>query len=294
MKIIVTIPAYNEERSIGKVISEVNGVMKSNKYNFSVLVVDDGSKDKTREVAQDAGAIVYSHPINYGLAETFKTEVRQCVKLGADIIVHFDADGQYLAEDIPKLVEEVKNGNDLVLGSRFRGKIEEMSLLRRIGNIMFSKVISQVTRMRVSDAQTGFRAFTKEAAERIAIISNFTYTQEQIIRAAREKFRIKEVPITFAKRRHGKSRLFRHPLTFALRAGINILRIYRDYEPLKFFGAFGALFFVPGFLIGLWLVYLFLTTGVVGRLPFAMLTVLLISIGAQIWLFGFLADMMRK
>ena len=294
MKIVVTIPAFNEEHSLGKVIADIHEVMKKEKYDYEILVVDDGSRDNTREVSKEAGAKVFSHPINFGLAETFKTEVKQCLKMGADIIVHFDADGQYQAKDIPKLVDEIKKGNDLVLGSRFKGTIEEMSWLKRIGNTLFSQVISNVTRMRISDAQTGFRAFTKEVAQALSIISNFTYTQEQIIRAAKEKFRIKEVPVYFAKRKHGKSRLFRHPFTFALRAWINILRIYRDYEPLKFFGLFGGLFLFVGFIIGSWLVYLFLTTGAVGRLPFVMVTVLLVMIGFQILLFGFLADMLRK
>ncbi|MAG08710.1 glycosyl transferase family 2 [Candidatus Woesearchaeota archaeon] len=293
MKVIITLPAYNEKKTIGRVISDIKQAMDSTKYNYRILVVDDGSNDGTGDIAKRSGAIVHSHPANYGLAETFKTEMRKCLELGADIIVHTDADGQYIAKDIPKLIKEVEDGNDLVLGSRFKGKIEYMPFIKRLGNRAFSKVVSKITKKKISDSQTGFRAFTKEVAGSINIISSFTYTQEQIIKASRHKFKIKEVPIYFAKR-DGKSKLMKNPFDFAVKAWINLLRIYRDYEPLKFFCLIGGIFFLTGFTIGLWLLYIFTTTGVIGHVPSALLSVLLILIGIQIFFFGFLADMNRK
>ena len=237
-KIIVTIPAYNEEETIGLVISDIKKVNK----NYTVLVVDDGSKDKTVEIARKNGAIVVSHPKNYGLAEAFRTEIKECLRLKADIIVHTDADGQYLASDIPRLIKEVEEGNDLVLGNRFEGGIESMPLLKKLGNKAFSNAISKIIRQKIGDCQTGFRAFTKEVAEKIEIKSDHTYTQEQIIRAVNQKFKIKEIG-TYFKKRDGESRLMRNPFEYALKAWINILRIYRDYQPLKFFGAIGLFFF---------------------------------------------------
>ena len=226
MKVIITIPAYNEEETIGKVVRDIKQAMSKTKYKHSILVVNDGSKDKTAEMAGKQGAIVYSHPYNYGLAEAFRTEISKCLELGADIIVHTDADGQYKAEEIHKLIEPIeKKEADLVLGSRFKGKIEEMPWMKRMGNRAFSRVISNIIKFRVSDCQTGFRAFTKEVAQKVPIISDHTYTQEQIIRAVREKFRIKEVPIYFAKR-DGKSKLMSNPFNYASRAWINIIRIY--------------------------------------------------------------------
>jgi glycosyltransferase involved in cell wall biosynthesis len=293
MKVIITVPAYNEEGTIGQVVRDIKRVMDETKYSYAVIVVDDGSTDRTAETAHKAGAKVYRHPRNLGLAEAFRTEVQKCLERKADIIVHTDADGQYLATDIPKLLKEIENGYDLVLGSRFKGKIESMPLTKRLGNRAFSKVLSQITGIKISDGQTGFRAFTKEVAEKISLTSMHTYTQEQIIRAAKQKFRIKEVPIYFA-RRHDKSRLMRSPFHYAIRAWIQILRIYRDYQPLKFFGMFGGMFFAAGFILGLWIVYLLLTTGSVQGLPKVVLSVLFLSIGVQIILFGFLADMIRK
>jgi glycosyltransferase involved in cell wall biosynthesis len=294
MRVVITVPAYNEEKTIGRVISGIKEVMDSTKYSYQVMIVNDGSSDRTAEIAKSNGAMVYSHPMNYGLAETFKTEMQKCLGLKADVIVHTDADGQYLAKDIPKLLGEIEKGYDLVLGSRFKGEIEGMPFLKRWGNKAFSRVVSRVTRMRVSDSQTGFRAFTKDVAERINIISNFTYTQEQIIKAAREKFRIKEIPIYFAKRLGGESKLMKNPFDFAIKAWINLLRIYRDYEPLKFFGIVGSIFFTVGFLIGVWLVYVFVSTGRVSHIPSAILSMLFIMIGIQIVFFGFLADMRRS
>ena len=293
MKIVITIPAYNEEKTIGSLINNIHKVMVSGKYDYKVMVVDDGSKDKTAELTKLANAVVYRHPKNYGLAETFRTEIKKALKLGADVIVHIDADTQYRPEEIPLLLKEIEKGYDLVLGSRFKGKIEHMSIIKKLGNKAFSRVVSNITGIKISDAQTGFRAFTKDVAEKIKIISNHTYTQEQIIQAVRKKFRVKEVPIYFAKR-HDKSRLISNPFMYAIRAWINLIRIYRDYEPLKFFGLIGSSIFGIGFLIGIYLLYLHLTSGIVGHFGLMMLDILVLSIGLQIIIFGFIADMLRK
>ena len=294
MKVIVTIPAYNEEKTIGKLVADIRKVMEKTNYNYKVLVLDDGSKDSTGDAARKAGAIVYSLPKNYGLAETFKTEIGKCLELKADIIVHIDADRQYQANEIPKLLAEIKKGYDLVLGSRFKGKIEEMPFVKMWGNIAFSGVISEITGLKISDAQTGFRAFTKEVAKQVPITSNHTYTQEQIIRAVRHKFRIKEVPIYFAKR-HDESRLISNPFSYAVRAWINIIRIYRDYEPLKFFGWTGTWILLLGFILGLYLIYFqFFGGGAFRHLGLMMLDILIITIGLQIVIFGFIADMIKK
>lgn len=294
MKVVVTIPAYNEEKTVGVVINKIHEVMKSNSYSYDILVIDDGSKDKTAKIAKDADAIVFSHPKNYGLADTFRTEIEKALELGADIIVHIDADVQYSPKEIPQLIKEIKNGYDLVLGSRFKGKIESMSVIKKFGNKVFSKVISNITKVKISDAQTGFRAFTKEVAKKIKINSRHTYTQEQIIRAVREKYRIKEVPIYFAKR-DGKSRLIGNSLGYAIRAWINIIRTYRDYEPLKFFGTIGGVIFSLGFLLGFYLVYIqIFAEGVNRHFGLMMLDILILSIGLQILIFGFIADMLKK
>lgn len=294
MKVIVTIPAYNEEKSIGKVIGGIKTVMNKEGHKYEILVINDGSTDKTEREAKEAGAIVYSHPHNYGLAETFKTEMKKVLERNGDVIVHIDADMQYLPEEIPKLLEPVIKGEaDLVLGSRFAGVVEEMSSVKRWGNKAFSRVISGITSVKITDGQTGFRAFTKELAQNIKITSRHTYTQEMIIRSVKEKFRVKEVPVTFKKRKEGESRLISNPLEYAAKAWINILRVYRDYEPLKFFGRIGASLMFIGFLIGLYILWLFFNVGfgvIDTKIPTILLGVLFFLTGMQIMLFGFLAD----
>ena len=293
MEICITIPAYNEAETIGSVISNIKKVMDENKHNYKILVIDDGSKDTTKEIAKNKGAIVFSHPRNYGLAETFRTEMKKALELNPDIIVHIDADNQYLASDIPSLIKPIIDKKaDIVLGSRFKGKIESMQLIKRLGNKAFSKVISNITKIKISDGQTGFRAFTKEVAK-MNIQSDHTYTQEQIIKAIKNKFRLIEVPAYFAKRKD-KSRLMKNPFDYAIRAWVNILRVYRDYEPLRFFGYFGGAFITIGLLLGIWILITLLQTGEVGGIPRVILSALFIMTGVQIMLFGFLADMNRK
>ncbi len=293
MKLVITIPAYNEEQTLGGVLTSIKKVMQKTDYSYQILVVDDGSTDKTVAVAKAAGAIVFSHPRNYGLAEAFRTEMKQCLALQADIILHTDADGQYHADDIPLLLKKIEEGYDLVLGSRFLGTIESMPLIKRWGNKAFSRVISNISGMRITDGQTGFRVFTHEVAQ-IPITSNHTYTQEQVIRAVQEKFRVAEVPVYFAERKGSKSRLIRNPFEYASKAWINILRIYRDYKPLKFFGLFGGFLFLIGFLIGSYAAVLWILTDRVGGVPRVVLSGVLMLVGIQVILFGFLADMNKR
>jgi len=292
-KMIVTMPAYNEARTIGPILRGIHKVMADKGYNYQILVVNDGSKDETALIAKRENALVISHPYKCGLAETFRTEIKGCLEMGADIIIHIDADGQYLPRQIPLLVQEIENGYDLVLGSRFLGTIESMPFTKRVGNIAFSKVISRIIKQKITDCQTGFRAFTREVAEKMPITSDHTYTQEQVIRGVKQKFKIKEVPVYFAKR-NGKSRLISNPFEYALKAWINILRIYRDYEPLKFFGGFGLILIALGTMLGLWFIYTHLTVGIKGHLGLIMLMLLLLLGGIQILFFGFLADMNKK
>ena len=139
LKVIISIPAYNEEKTLPFVLKEIKEVMLDTGYNYEILVLNDGSTDGTVRVAEKSGAIVVSNRINRGLAETFKTEMKECLDRNADIIVHTDADGQYNSKHIPELISKVEEGYDLVLGSRFQGKIEAMPLLKKFGNIASQK-----------------------------------------------------------------------------------------------------------------------------------------------------------
>lgn len=294
MKVAITIPAYNEEKTIGKVIDEIRMVMEKTKYNYFIHVLDDGSKDNTVKIAKSHKAIVNSNPRNLGLIKTFQNELEICIKLGADVIVHTDADGQYPSSEIPNLLKKIEQGYDLVTGSRFKKSTKHMKFAKRIGNIAFAKAISKLVGAKITDSTTGFRAFTKEVASEIKFINNFTYTQEQLIRAGRQKFKVIEIPINSRKTRD--SRLFGSAFEYAVKAWINIFRIYRDYNPIKFFGSIGLGSIFIGFLIGLAVIVLSFANIIRldSHIPSLLLSILFGMIGLQILLFGFLADMMKQ
>ena len=292
-KVIITIPAYNEEATIASTLEEIKAVMKPLPYAWEIQVVSDGSTDNTASIAKKHQASVIVFKTNRGLAKTFQSEIGFCLQKKADIIVHTDADGQYPAAAIPEMLKKIEEGNDLILGSRFlasRSYKNEFS--RKLGNKVFAKVISRLIGKPITDSTTGFRAFTRDVAANIQFINNFTYTQEQIIKAARQGFKIAEVAIEARVTR--KSKLFHNPLQYAIKAWLNIFRIYRDYDPLKFFGAIGGFLFSLGALIGLYFVYLHLSGGIQGHLGLLFLMITLLSTGLQIISFGFLADMQRR
>jgi glycosyltransferase involved in cell wall biosynthesis len=291
MKIAVTIPALNEEATIARVIEEI----PKDIGDVRVIVVDDGSTDQTAEVARKAGAKVITFKENRGLAMAFKEGMDVAIEEGADVIVNIDADFQYDPKEIPKLIQPILDGEaDIVLGSRFRGWIEEMPLSKRVGNKIATIITSWVSGCKISDAQTGFRAFSREAALQLNVLSDYTYVQETIIQAVQKKLRIAEVPCTFRKR-EGKSRLIPSIFSYAKRAGLTILRTYLYYKPLRTFSYIGGIIFIAGLLVGVRVLLHFLLTGHVSPYyPSAILTAVLMIIGFQIIMLGLLADVMDR
>ena len=196
--------------------------MDRTNWYYQILVLDDGSTDNTKEIAIRNGATVVSNKINLGLAKTFQKEMEICKNMEADIIVHTDGDGQYPPIYIPRMIESILDGNDLVLGSRFGNGIYCGSISRKLGNQFFAKVFTLLFRKNIYDTTTGFRAFTNEIAK-LPIKSKFTYTQEQLIRAIRSKKLVKEIFIRARKTR--KSKLFSNIIEYFYRAVITILKV---------------------------------------------------------------------
>jgi glycosyltransferase involved in cell wall biosynthesis len=202
----VLIPAKDEETTLGELLDRV-GAVEVPGCGMISIVVDDGSKDRTAEVARGRGASVVSHPENRGLGAAVRTGLRAAVDLGADAVAYLDADLEYFPEDIPRLVEPVLSGRaDYVLGSRFLGGgAREMRPVRRIGNHAFTALISLLARRRITDGQTGMRAFSREAAERAEIIHDYNYAQVLTLNLLKKGFRMEEVPIRYRVREHGES-----------------------------------------------------------------------------------------
>jgi glycosyltransferase involved in cell wall biosynthesis len=229
-KIFVIIPAFNESESIKE------AVLACKKFVKNVIVIDDGSEDNTTILAEEVGAIVVKHRINRGLAQAMKTGIKTALKMGAEVIINFDADLQYDANDIPSLTMPVlENRYDLMMGSRLGGKIEKMPLGKKMGNKLFTRLIANLTDTTISDAQSGYRALSADFARAVKIRRGFTYTQQMIIEAAEKNFRIGEIPIVFSERKYGESRLMSGIFHFAFGAGKLLLRVYAEYHPFKLF-----------------------------------------------------------
>lgn len=290
-KLLVCIPAYNEEKTIASVIKEIPGDMAD---EVIVVVIDDGSGDKTVEIAREAGADkIISFKQNRGLGSAFKTALETALEMNADILVNIDADRQYDPREIPELIKPIIKGEaDMVLGSRFRGTIEEMSLEKRIGNILATKITSFASGFSVSDAQTGFRAYSKEAILRLDVFSDYTYVQETIIQAANKDLKIIDIPCTFRKRRYGDSRLISSIFSYAKNYIAIILRTYLRYRPLKAFLYLGGFIFSLGILAAFRVLVHFLQTGyVTPYYPTTILSAILLIIGFQVVILGLLADL---
>lgn len=294
MKLVVTIPAFNEEKTIANVIGEIPKKIPGIS-GLEVIVIDDGSSDSTSRKAKASGALVIRNTRNCGLAHSFARALAAALERGADIIVNTDADFQYNQSQIPLLVAPILEGKaDIVLGSRFMGSIEYMPAQKKIGNMMVSGLMSFLTGKRLTDSQTGFRAFSREAALRINVFSGFTYTQETILEAVEKRLAILEVPVDFRKRADS-SRLISGIFDYAFKSGSTIISTYLNYKPLKVFFSIGAVLIVVGLAAGLRVLVHFLNTGLVQPyLPSAILSALLLILGFQVMVIGLMAELVKR
>lgn len=294
VKLIVMIPAYNEENSIRRVIEEIPRRIKRIDL-VEILVIVDGSEDNTLEEARLAGADkIISHKRNLGLGISFRDGLEEALRMGADIIVNTDADFQYNGGEIPNLIKPILDGSaDIVIGDRQIDMLNHMPAGKVIGNKVATWVTRLVTRLPIRDAQTGFRAFSRDAALRMNLTGNYTYVQETLIQAANKNLVVEQIPIEFRKRA-GKSRLISNLFSYAKSSGITILRSYRDYQPFKVFMFVGLACIMIGFVIGFRVLLHYFETGTVTPyLPSAVLTTVLVIVGLQAVVFGLIADMLK-
>ncbi|HEY7059566.1 MAG TPA: glycosyltransferase family 2 protein [Vicinamibacterales bacterium] len=292
MKLIIQIPCLNEAATLPATLADLPRSIPGIDL-VEVLVIDDGSRDNTADVARAHGA---DHIVrlrrNKGLAAAFQAGIDASLKAGADIIVNTDADNQYRGREIPRLIAPLLAGEaDICIGDRNVAVVEHMSWRKRQLQRLGSWVVRQVSNTTVPDTTSGFRAYTREAALRMTIVSDFSYTLESIIQAGKKRMAIAHVAIATNPRTR-QSRLFDSVFSYVKRSGATIVRIYTMYEPLKVFTYIGLVLFACGFAISLRFLYHYFTsfTGGGRYLQSLIYAAVLMIVGFQVLLIGLLAD----
>jgi glycosyltransferase involved in cell wall biosynthesis len=291
MKLFIQIPCYNEAEHLPATLA----CLPRRVEGFDAvewLVIDDGSSDQTSDVARRAGADhVVRHTTNQGLARAFETGLATALRLGADVIVNTDADNQYCADDIPLLTAPiVAREADIVIGERPISSIGHFSPTKKLLQKLGSGIVRLVSGTEVADAPSGFRAFSRSAAERMHVFNDYTYTLETIIQAGQNGIAIRSVPI----RVNGptrESRLVKSIPSYVRRSVLTMLRIFVTYQPARFFGWVAVVFLVPGVLLSCRFLYHYLAGHGQGMIQSLILAALLIALGFMMGIVGLIADL---
>lgn len=291
MKLVIQIPCLNEEESLPITLSElpkhIDGIDE-----IKVLIVNDGSTDRTIEVAKKHGISDFvNFTNNKGLAKAFSAGLNKALEMGADIIVNTDADNQYNASDIEKLVRPIIDGNaDIVIGSRPVNKISHFSIIKKMLQNFGSFVMRCVSSTSVKDAPSGFRAFSRNAAIQMNIFDNYTYTLETIIQAKAKGLVIENVEIDVNPELR-RSRLFSNIFVYIRRSIFTMLRMFIVYRPFRFFITVGILFLLAGLIPGVRFVWYFLTGDGQGHIQSLILAAILLLTGVQVSLIAVLSEL---
>ena len=290
MKLIIQIPCYNEAETLEIALNDlpkhIDGIDQ-----IEYLIINDGSKDNTVEVAKKWGVhYIVNFKQNKGLAKGFMAGVSECLRQGADIIVNTDADDQYCGADIEKIVRPILDGKaDIVIGARPIDQTEHFSPLKKKLQHLGSWVVRKASNTDIPDAPSGFRAYSREAALQLNVVNEYTYTLEQIVQAGRNKIAIMSVPIRTNDELR-PSRLFSSMFGYIKKSMLTIIRAYVMYKPLRFFTGLGTIPLVLGILLGIrYLILLAMGAGQ-GNIQSLILCSLLIMIGVLVIVLGVLAD----
>ena len=292
MKLVIQIPCFNEAQSLPHAIPQLPRAVPGCDV-VEWLVIDDGSDDDTAAIATSLGVDrVVRHPINRGLAAAFMTGLESAIAAGADIIVNTDADNQYDARDIETIVRPIVEGRaEMVIGARPIGDTEHFSVVKKRLQSLGSWVVRLASNTEVADAPSGFRAFTREAAQRLNVFSSYTYTLETIIQAGHSNIRVLSVPVRTNPDLR-PSRLVRSIGRYVWRSASTIVRIFATYRPLMFFWLIAAFFVLLGGAFGGWYLVHMLAGEGAGHIQSAMIAAASTTVGLFAFLLGFVADLL--
>ena len=289
-KLIIQIPCLNEAQTLPATLADLPKSIPGVDA-IEVLIIDDGSRDGTADVARACGVDhIVRFRRNKGLAAAFTAGIDACLKAGADFIVNTDADNQYAGHEIPQLLAPLLRGEaDICIGDRNIQALSHMSWRKKKLQRLGSWVVRQVSNTTVPDTTSGFRAYTREAALRMTIVSEFSYTLESIIQAGKKRMAIAHVPITVNPRTR-ESRLFGSIFSYIKQSGATIVRIYVMYEPLKVFTYLGVTIGGAGVLLSLRFVYYYLHYEAFKHTGSLIAAAVLIIVGFVVLVIGLLAD----
>jgi len=292
MKLVIQIPCYNEEESLPVTLKElpkkINGIDK-----IEILIIDDGSTDRTVEVAKENGVRNFVRlPQNNGLAKAFIAGVNKALEMGADIIVNTDADNQYCAKDIEKLIAPILNNEaDITIGTRPVSKIRHFSLLKKLLQKIGSFIMRMISSTCVEDAPSGFRAFSRDAALQLNIFDNYTYTLETIIQAKAKDIQLTCVPVEVNEDLR-ESRLVKNMYDYIKRSVFTMLRMFIIYRPFRFFAIISSIFLGIGAIIGIRFLWFYFMGSGSGHIQSLILAAILLISGVQIALIAVLSELL--
>lgn len=290
-KLVIQIPCYNEEETI---LTTLNDLPKSVKGidEIEVLVINDGSTDKSSQIAKEWGASVLEIKPNKGLANAFRSGLQEALRLGADIVVNTDADNQYCANGIETLVSPIISGDaDIVIGARNILAIKEFSPLKKCLQKIGSAVLRLLSSTPVEDAPSGFRAFSREAALKLNIFDNYTYTMETLIQAGAKGLKIKSIPCEVNPKLRN-SRLFKNIFEYIFRSMKTTIRMFIVYRPFRFFITFASLLALAGLIVAGRFIYYYLNGSGNGHIQSLILAAILLITAVQLGIIAIIGDLM--
>jgi glycosyltransferase involved in cell wall biosynthesis len=290
LKLIIQIPCYNEADTLPETVNalprQLSGIDR-----IEYLLIDDGSTDNSRDVAQALGVHHILRKGHAGLAAAFVTGLETSLKLGADIIVNTDADNQYNASDIQSLVNPILAGEaDLVVGDRGVSTLSSFSASKRVLQRLGSWIISRASGVKTPDATSGFRAISREAAIQTIVLSNYSYTLETLIQAGSRRMSVVHIPVR-TNPVSRPSRLMTNIPHYLANSSVTIVRAYTMYRPLRVFTLIGSVLTLLGVILGLRYVYFVLMGQGGGKIQSLILAAILLIIGFQTFVIGLVADL---